>query len=77
MCIPMMSSTARDIAGFKGHAQRRYLDLDQHPELWRAGDQAEDDDLKVLTPTSYTMKFEVSMDGTNWMTFMDGKATKK
>ena len=33
--------------------------------------------LKVLTPSSYTMKFEVSMDGTNWMTFMEGKATKK
>ena len=33
--------------------------------------------LKVLSPTSFTMKFEVSMDGTNWMTFMEGKATKK
>ena len=33
--------------------------------------------LKVLTPSSYTMKFEVSTDGTNWMTFMEGKATKK
>ncbi len=33
--------------------------------------------IKTLTPTSYTMKFEVSMDGTTWMTFMDGKATKK
>lgn len=33
--------------------------------------------IKVLTPTSYSMKFEISMDGTNWMTFMEGKATKK
>jgi hypothetical protein len=33
--------------------------------------------MKVLSPTSYTMKLEVSLDGTNWMTFMDGKATKK
>jgi hypothetical protein len=33
--------------------------------------------LKVASPTSYTMKFEVSIDGTNWMTFMEGKATKK
>ena len=33
--------------------------------------------MKILTPTSYTMKFEVSIDGTNWMTFMEGKATKK
>jgi len=33
--------------------------------------------IKTLTPTSYTIKFEISMDGTNWMTFMDGKATKK
>ncbi len=33
--------------------------------------------IKMLSPTSYTLKFELSMDGTNWMTFMDGKATKK
>ncbi len=33
--------------------------------------------IKVLTPASYSMKFEVSMDGTNWSTFMDAKATKK
>jgi Protein of unknown function (DUF1579) len=33
--------------------------------------------MKVLSPTSYTMKFEMSQDGTNWMTGMEGKATKK
>jgi hypothetical protein len=33
--------------------------------------------IKVLTPTSHSLKFETSMDGTNWMTFMEGKATKK
>ena len=33
--------------------------------------------LKMVSPTSYTLKFEVSMDGTNWMPFMEGKATKK
>jgi hypothetical protein len=33
--------------------------------------------LKVLSPTSYSSKFEVSMDGTTWMTFMEGKGTKK
>ena len=33
--------------------------------------------IKVLSPTSYTLKFEISMDETNWMTFMEGKATKK
>jgi hypothetical protein len=33
--------------------------------------------MKVLSPTSYTMKFELSEDGTNWMTGMEGKATKK
>ena len=33
--------------------------------------------MKILSPSSYTMKFEVSLDGTTWMTFMDGKATKK
>jgi Protein of unknown function (DUF1579) len=33
--------------------------------------------MKVLSLTSYTMKFEVSQDGTNWTTAMEGKATKK
>jgi hypothetical protein len=33
--------------------------------------------IKILSPASYSMKFEISMDGTNWMTFMEGKATKK
>lgn len=33
--------------------------------------------MKVLSPTAYTMKFEISPDGMNWMTGMEGKATKK
>jgi len=33
--------------------------------------------MKILSPTSFNMKFEVSMDGTTWNTFMEGKATKK
>jgi hypothetical protein len=33
--------------------------------------------MKVLSPTSYTFKYEMSKDGTNWTTMMDGKATKK
>jgi hypothetical protein len=33
--------------------------------------------MKILSPTSYTMKFEVSTDGTTSITFMEGKATKK
>jgi hypothetical protein len=32
---------------------------------------------KILSPTTYTYKFEVSPDGNQWMTVMDGKATKK
>jgi hypothetical protein len=32
--------------------------------------------IKVVSPTSYTMKYEVSMDGTNWMPFMEVKVTK-
>jgi hypothetical protein len=32
---------------------------------------------KILSPTSYTFKFEMSPDGTTWNTLMDGKATKK
>ena len=31
---------------------------------------------KILSPTSYTFKFEMSTDGTKWDTVMDGKATK-
>ena len=33
--------------------------------------------IKTLSPTSYTMKFEISMDGKTWMPFMDVKVTKK
>jgi hypothetical protein len=30
----------------------------------------------ILSPTSYTYKFEVSKDGATWNAVMDGKATK-
>ena len=33
--------------------------------------------MKVLSPTSYTMKFELSPDGNQWTTGMEGRATKK
>jgi Protein of unknown function (DUF1579) len=33
--------------------------------------------MKVLSPTSYTFKYEMSKDGTEWTTVMDGKSTKK
>ena len=33
--------------------------------------------MKTLSPTSYTFKYEISMDGKTWTPFMDGKATKK
>ena len=33
--------------------------------------------MKVLSPASYSVKLEISIDGTNWTTFMEGKATKK
>jgi hypothetical protein len=33
--------------------------------------------MKVLSPTSYTMKYELSPDGKNWTTAMEGKSTKK
>jgi hypothetical protein len=32
--------------------------------------------MKMVSPTSYTYKFDISKDGTNWTTVMDGKATK-
>jgi hypothetical protein len=32
--------------------------------------------MKILTPTSYTFKYEMSPDGATWNTVMDGKATK-
>ena len=32
--------------------------------------------MKILSPTSYTYKFEMSPDGTKWDTSMEGKATK-
>ena len=33
--------------------------------------------MKVLSSTSYTLKFELSPDGANWMTAVEGTATKK
>jgi len=33
--------------------------------------------IKILSPSSHSMKFEVSVDGTNWMPFMEAKVTKK
>jgi hypothetical protein len=32
--------------------------------------------MTILTPTSYTFKYEMSQDGTTWTTVMDGTATK-
>ena len=31
---------------------------------------------KILSPTTYNFKFEISPDGTNWSTILEGKATK-
>ena len=31
---------------------------------------------KVLSPTAYSYKFEMSPGGTNWNLVMDGKSTK-
>jgi len=33
--------------------------------------------MKILSPTSYTLKFEMSPDGNTWTTVMEGKATKR
>lgn len=33
--------------------------------------------LKIVSPTSYNLKFEISIDGTTWIPFMEGKVTKK
>jgi hypothetical protein len=32
--------------------------------------------MKILSPTAYAYKFEISQDGSTWSTVMDGKATK-
>ena len=32
--------------------------------------------MKILSPTAYTYKFELSPDGSTWSTVMDGKASK-
>lgn len=32
--------------------------------------------IKMVSPTNYTLKYEISMDGTNWVPFMDAKMTK-
>jgi Protein of unknown function (DUF1579) len=33
--------------------------------------------MKILTPTSYSFKYEMSPDGAAWTEIMEGKATKK
>ncbi|HZD30501.1 MAG TPA: DUF1579 family protein [Candidatus Angelobacter sp.] len=33
--------------------------------------------IKALSPASYSYKFEFSPDGTSWVIFLEGKATKK
>ena len=33
--------------------------------------------MRSLSVGSYTLRFEISSDGATWMTFMEGKATKK
>ena len=33
--------------------------------------------MQALSSTAYNLKFELSSDGETWMTFMQGKATKK
>lgn len=33
--------------------------------------------MKILSPTSYILKFEISEDARTWKTFMEGKAVKK
>jgi hypothetical protein len=33
--------------------------------------------MKILSPASYTFKYEMSQDGSSWTTVMEGKATKK
>jgi hypothetical protein len=33
--------------------------------------------MQILSPVSYTLKFEISSDGATWLTFMEGKAVKK
>jgi len=32
---------------------------------------------KILSPTAYAYKYEMTQDGTNWMSIVEGKATKK
>jgi hypothetical protein len=33
--------------------------------------------MQILSPKRYTLTFEISMHGKNWLPFMRGKATKK
>jgi Protein of unknown function (DUF1579) len=33
--------------------------------------------MRMLSPTRYTLKFEISNDGGKWVTFMEGTAAKK
>lgn len=45
-------------------------DMGGQPGKWRYSET-------ILSPTCYSVKFEMSRDGSNWSTVMEGKATKQ
>ncbi|MGA8029226.1 MAG: DUF1579 family protein [Bryobacteraceae bacterium] len=47
-----------------------WASADQSPFKWRYTE-------KILSPTSFSVKFEGSQDGANWSTIMEGKVAKQ
>lgn len=47
-------------------------DMKMGPQTWKGRFT-----MKILSPTSYSYKFETSPDGATWTLFMDGKETKQ
>ena len=73
--------TYREFDGSGAFADARGT-LDGNPWVWLGVYKTGGITLKsrftmtITSATSYDFLFEVSQDGTKWMTFMDGKATK-
>jgi hypothetical protein len=73
----------RDEFNSQGHRETAKATLTDDTWVWTSTQEYGGQDiqqkmtLKIVAPTSYTFKFEVSIDGTTWMPFMEAKSTKK
>ena len=79
---PAQKTYTYDEFNSMGEAEHSDGTIDGGTWTWKSNEKLGDQTMKgrytmkVLTPTTYNFKFELSPDGTTWNTVMDGKATK-